>query len=75
MPSALKTSAEPQFEVIDLFPCFATGIPNADNTNATAVEIFSENLPSPPVPQVSIDSNGISTEIIFCLMIFTAPKT
>ena len=75
IPKDFKTSAEPQFEVIDLLPCLATGMPSADKTKATAVEILRENFPSPPVPHVSIDSSGIFTATIFSLITLTAPKT
>ena len=39
-----------------LLPCFATLMPILDRSSADAVEIFSVFIPSPPVPQVSIQS-------------------
>ncbi|AUB41102.1 hypothetical protein COO91_07145 [Nostoc flagelliforme CCNUN1] len=53
-PKASNTSALPVRLDAERLPCFATGIPDAAATNATAVEILKVDEPSPPVPQVSI---------------------
>ncbi len=55
-PSASKTSALPDRLEIERLPCFATGMPAAAATMATAVEILKVERP-PPVPQVSIRSS------------------
>ena len=39
-PSASRTSAEPQAEVMARFPCLATGTPAAATTSAAAVEML-----------------------------------
>ena len=54
IPSADSTSADPHLDVSALFPCFATVKLFAAKTNEIAVDIFNEDLPSPPVPHVSI---------------------
>ena len=74
IPSFSKTSADPHFEVIDLFPCFTTLTPKPANTIAAAVEIFSVCFPSPPVPQVSIEFFGTLILINFFLRLFAAEK-
>ena len=56
IPSDVSTSELPDLEVIDLFPCFATFSPHAEDRMAVAVEILKLPLLSPPVPQVSIKS-------------------
>ena len=54
-PRLIKTSAEPTFPLALLFPCFAILTPQDAATNATAVEIL--KVLSPPVPQVSLNTN------------------
>ena len=52
-PKASNTSAEPQRELAERLPCFATRAPAAEATIAAAVEMLKVPLSSPPVPQVS----------------------
>ncbi len=56
MPRASRTSAEPQAEVMARLPCLATRTPAAAATRAAAVEMLKLPLASPPVPQVSTNS-------------------
>ena len=53
IPSASRTSAEPDFDETALFPCFATAIPAPAATKAEIVLILNVFILSPPVPQVS----------------------
>ena len=53
IPSASRTSAEPEREVKLRFPCFATRTPAPATTKAAAVEMLSVPTRPPPVPQVS----------------------
>ena len=73
-PSLSRTSAEPHFEVTDLLPCLTTLMPNPARTMAVAVDMFKVCLPSPPVPQVSIEFTGTLTLINFFLKIFAEHK-
>src|SRR4026207_1798300 len=72
-PRADKTSAEPEREEIDLFPCLATGTPAPATTKAAQVEILCVPLVSPPVPQVSIAPSGARTGIARALRARAAP--
>ncbi len=56
IPSASSTSALPHLLETLLFPCFATGMPAAEITNAETVEILKVNASSPPVPTISSTS-------------------
>ena len=58
IPNSDKTSAAPDLLESDLFPCFATGIPVPEPTNAAALDILSVLAPSPPVPTVSMALAG-----------------
>src|SRR5256885_4580202 len=51
-PSASSTSAEPQRDVNERLPCFATEAPAPAATNAAAVEILTVGPVPPPVPPV-----------------------
>ena len=51
-----RTSPDPHLDETALLPCLATLMPILANNKAEAVEIFKVFLPSPPVPQVSIQS-------------------
>ena len=53
---ASKTSPDPHFEETALLPCLATFVPMLAKSRAEAVEILRVFMPSPPVPQVSIQS-------------------
>ena len=53
-PSAVSTSAEPDFEESARLPCLATGTPQPATTSALAVEMLKLPEESPPVPQVSM---------------------
>ena len=61
MPSASRTSADPDRDVIARLPCLATGTPAAAATSAAVVEMLNVPLPSPPVPTTSIAPSGAST--------------
>ena len=74
IPISLKRSADPDFELKFLFPCFATGTPAPATTNAAAVEMFKVPLPSPPVPTISIASEGAITGVAFALIASVAAK-
>ena len=63
--NASKTSPDPHLEDTALFPCFATLIPILASNNADAVEIFSVFIPSPPVPQVSIQLSTVTLLDLF----------
>ncbi len=52
-PSASSTSADPQRELTERLPCFATRTPAPAITNEAAVEILNVPAASPPVPAVS----------------------
>ena len=54
IPSASSTSAEPDLEEIERFPCFAILMPPPARTKAAVVEILKLYERSPPVPQLSI---------------------
>ena len=60
-PSASRTSAAPEREVIARLPCLATGTPAAATTSAEVVEMLNVPEPSPPVPTTSIVPSGAST--------------
>ena len=68
IPSSSKTSAEPHFELIDLFPCLATCIPAPATTKDATVEILKLPKESPPVPHISIDGTLIAAFFILFLM-------
>ena len=53
---AYKTSPDPHFEETALLPCLATFVHMLAKSRAEAVEILSVFIPSPPVPQVSMQS-------------------
>ncbi len=72
-PSAVSTSAEPDFDESARLPCLATGTPQPATTNALAVEILKLPDESPPVPQVSIVPGGASIETAFARMVRAAP--
>ncbi len=57
-PSAVSTSAEPDFDDSARLPCLATGTPQPATTSALAVEMLKLPEESPPVPQVSIVPGG-----------------
>ena len=59
-PSASSTSALPERDVNDRFPCFATRTPIPAATNAAAVEMLKVDSDPPPVPHVSTNSSGRS---------------
>jgi hypothetical protein len=67
-PNSVSTSAEPDFEVIERFPCFATGTPAPATTKDAAVEILNVPLASPPVPHISIASSMDSILVILSRM-------
>ena len=73
IPRALRTSADPHFDVNALFPCLAIGMPCAAKTNAVAVDMLRLFFPSPPVPHVSIEFSGAATETILDLITSIAP--
>ena len=54
-PAVSNTSALPDFEDIERFPCLATCPPADATTKALAVETLNSPELSPPVPQVSKD--------------------
>ena len=56
-----RTSAEPQRLLTDRFPCFATFAPAAAAITHAPVEMFTEPMPSPPVPTMSTTAWGVST--------------
>ena len=72
-PSAVSTSAEPDFEESARLPCLATGTPQPATTSALAVEMLKLPEESPPVPQVSIVPGGASTATALARMIRAAP--
>ena len=72
-PSAVSTSAEPDFDDSARLPCLATGTPRAAATIALAVEMLKLPEPSPPVPQVSIVPGGASIVTALARMIRAAP--
>ena len=56
-PSTSRTSALPQREVNERFPCLATGTPAPAATKAAAVEILNVVTLPPPVPA------GVETDV------------
>ena len=72
-PSAVSTSAEPDFDDSARLPCLATGTPQPATTSALAVEMLKLPEPSPPVPQVSIVPGGASIATALARMIRAAP--
>jgi hypothetical protein len=56
-----RTSAEPQREETERLPCLATRAPAAAASTHAPVEMFTEPMPSPPVPTMSTTSYGVST--------------
>ncbi len=72
-PSAVSTSAEPDFDDKARLPCLATGTPQPATTSALAVEMLKLPDASPPVPQVSIVPGGASIVTAFARMIRAAP--
>src|ERR1041384_6587568 len=72
-PSAVSTSADPDFDDSARLPCLATGTPDAAATIALAVEMLKLPEPSPPVPQVSIVPGGASIATALARMIRAAP--
>ncbi len=72
-PSAVSTSAEPDFDDNARLPCFATGTPQPATTSALAVEMLKLPEASPPVPQVSMAPGGASIATAFARMIRAAP--
>ena len=66
--NASNTSPDPHLEETALLPCLATLIFILDKSKAAAVEIFKVFLPSPPVPQVSMQ---LSTITLFDLFLRT----
>jgi hypothetical protein len=73
MLSFSKTSADPDFEVKALLPCFATFIFMLASTIDAAVEIFKVCFPSPPVPHMSRTSSSKVTFKDFSLNIEAPP--
>src|ERR1043165_5099705 len=59
-PSAVSTSAAPDFDEKARLPCLATGTPQPATTRALAVEILKVPEASPPVPTVSMVPGGAS---------------
>ena len=57
-PSAVRMSAEPDFDEKLRLPCLATGTPQPATTSAAAVEMLKVPAPSPPVPTVSMAPGG-----------------
>jgi hypothetical protein len=53
MPSASKTSCEPERDDRARLPCLATFTPQAARISAAEVDTLTEPEPSPPVPQLS----------------------
>src|SRR5437016_10363991 len=75
-PRASSTSAEPQRDVNERLPCFATEAPAPAATNAAAVEILKVGTAPPPVPQVSTRwSPAASTGTIVSRSARAAPAT
>ena len=72
-PSAVSTSAEPDFDDSARLPCLATGTPQPATTSALAVEMLKLPEESPPVPQVSIVPGGASICTALARMIRAAP--
>ena len=72
-PSALSTSAAPDFDDSARLPCLATGTPAPATMNAAQVEMLNEPEASPPVPTTSIASGGAFTPSILARMVVTAP--
>src|SRR5919108_339006 len=66
-PIYSKKSALPNNPLADLFPCFATFIPEADAIIDAAVLILNEFDRSPPVPQLSISAPLILGVILWTL--------
>ena len=73
-PICSSISAEPDFELTDLFPCFAILTPQLAATKEAAVDIFKVLDISPPVPQVSTVLSGDEIFIDFERIIFAAPN-
>ncbi len=57
-PRASRTSALPERDVNDRFPCLATGTPAPAVTIAAAVEMLNVVTLPPPVPAVSTSAEG-----------------
>src|SRR5581483_35247 len=72
-PSALSTSAAPDFDDSARLPCLATGTPAPATISAAHVETLYEPDASPPVPTTSMASGGAATLCIFERIVVTAP--
>ncbi len=75
-PRARRTSALPERELTEWFPCLATFAPAAAARIAAVVEMLKVPAPSPPVPAVSTTGPGPgSTRVTFARRVRTAPVT
>ena len=73
MPNALCTSVVPDFEEAARLPCLAMGTPQPATTKVAAVEIFNVPVPSPPVPTMSMASDGGFSFLIRSRITITPP--
>ena len=72
-PSAVSTSAAPDFDEKARLPCLATGTPQPATTSALAVEMLNVPDASPPVPTVSIVPGGASIVSALARIVRAAP--
>jgi hypothetical protein len=74
MPRASSTSALPDLEEADLFPCLTTVTPAAAATIAAIVEMFTEKDRSPPVPTTSSTRPATGSGVAWAYIASTRPS-
>ena len=72
-PSAVSTSAEPDFEERARLPCLATGTPQPATTSAAAVEMLKRARAVAAGAEVSIAPGGASIGSALARMVRAAP--
>ena len=70
-----RTSAEPHSDDTLRLPCFATRAPAAAAITQAPVEMFTDPMPSPPVPTMSTTSYGVSTVSALERMLVARPAS
>ncbi len=75
IPSASRTSAEPDCDEAERLPCLATGAPAPAATIAAIVEMFTDIERSPPVPTTSSSRPGTSMGLARASIASARPRT
>lgn len=70
-----NTSALPHRLDTERFPCLATFAPAAAAITVAPVLMFTEPMPSPPVPTMSRTSPVVATGTLFSRIAFASPAT